>query len=258
MRTRIGETALACGELVSGPPLGRRGGRRRRQGWHLAAALATRARVESEQGEPFSSTDAHEALASAAGRRAPDAFPTSWNASPTWRATPTITKKRRGSLAPRTRCRQRMGACGSRSTTPTTRPRSRRCGAMGEDDFDAAWAEGAALSTKEAIAYAQRGRGERKRPTTGWGSLTPTELDVVRLVCEGMANKDIATRLFISPRTVQSHLTPRLHQARLHLPRTARARGGQTRLTCRRTHHRRRCGAYSAVQMAGWRASFWL
>jgi DNA-binding CsgD family transcriptional regulator len=37
--------------------------------------------------------------------------------------------------------------------------------------------------------------------------LTPTELDVVRLVSEGMANKDIATRLFISPRTVQTHLT---------------------------------------------------
>ena len=29
--------------------------------------------------------------------------------------------------------------------------------------------EGAALSTTEAIAYAQRGRGERKRPSSGWG-----------------------------------------------------------------------------------------
>ena len=48
--------------------------------------------------------------------------------------------------------------------------------AMGEKDFDTAWAEGAALSTEEAIAYAQRGRGQRKRPTSGWGSLTPTEL----------------------------------------------------------------------------------
>ncbi len=79
--------------------------------------------------------------------------------------------------------------------------------ALGQDDFDAAWTEGAALSTEEAIAYAQRGRGERKRPTSGWGSLTPMELDVVRLVREGLGNKDIGARLFISPRTVQTHLT---------------------------------------------------
>ena len=31
--------------------------------------------------------------------------------------------------------------------------------ALSEQDFDSAWAEGAALSTEEAIAYAQRGRG---------------------------------------------------------------------------------------------------
>ena len=79
--------------------------------------------------------------------------------------------------------------------------------ALGEKDFDSAWAEGAALSTEEAIAYAQRGHGERKRPTSGWASLTPTERDVVRLVSEGLANNDIATRLFVSPRTVQTHLT---------------------------------------------------
>ena len=79
--------------------------------------------------------------------------------------------------------------------------------ALGQSDFDAAWAEGAALSTEEAIAYAQRGRGERKRPTSGWGSLTPMENDVVRLVREGLGNKDIGARLFISPRTVQTHLT---------------------------------------------------
>jgi hypothetical protein len=38
---------------------------------------------------------------------------------------------------------------------------------LGENDFETAWAEGASLSTEEAIAYAQRGRGERKRPTSG-------------------------------------------------------------------------------------------
>lgn len=79
--------------------------------------------------------------------------------------------------------------------------------AMDASEFEEAWAEGAALSTEEAIAYAQRGRGERKRPSSGWASLTPAELDVVRLVSEGLGNKDIAQRLFVSPRTVQSHLT---------------------------------------------------
>jgi DNA-binding CsgD family transcriptional regulator len=78
---------------------------------------------------------------------------------------------------------------------------------MGDSDFDSALAEGAGLPLDEAIAYAQRGRGQRKRPTSGWGSLTPTELDVVRLVSEGLTNNDIATRLFVSPRTVQTHLT---------------------------------------------------
>ncbi|AYE97494.1 LuxR family transcriptional regulator [Mycobacterium paragordonae] len=78
---------------------------------------------------------------------------------------------------------------------------------LGQHDFDVAWAEGSALSVEEAIAYAQRGRGERKRPASGWGSLTPMELDVIGLVAEGLGNKEIGARLFISPRTVQSHLT---------------------------------------------------
>ena len=79
--------------------------------------------------------------------------------------------------------------------------------ALGGNDFDEAWTEGCSLSPEEAVAYAQRGRGERKCPATGWASLTQTERDVVRLVGEGLANKDIAARLFVSPRTVESHLT---------------------------------------------------
>jgi DNA-binding NarL/FixJ family response regulator len=68
-----------------------------------------------------------------------------------------------------------------------------RDAALGDKDFESASAEGAALSTEEAIAYAQRGHGERKRPTSGWASLTPTERDIVRLVSEGLANNDVAT-----------------------------------------------------------------
>jgi DNA-binding CsgD family transcriptional regulator len=79
--------------------------------------------------------------------------------------------------------------------------------AMGDNAFEAAFAEGSALSTAEAIAYARRGKGERRRPTMGWASLTPAERDVVRLVCDGLGNKEIAQRLLISPRTVQTHLT---------------------------------------------------
>lgn len=63
------------------------------------------------------------------------------------------------------------------------------------------------MSIEEAVAYALRGRGERKRAGSGWSSLTRAELDVVRLVSEGLGNKDVATRLFVSPRTVQAHLT---------------------------------------------------
>jgi DNA-binding CsgD family transcriptional regulator len=78
---------------------------------------------------------------------------------------------------------------------------------LGNEDFEDARAEGEALSIDEAITYAQRGRSERKRPSTGWESLTPAELNVVKLVSEGLPNKDIAARLFVSSRTVQAHLS---------------------------------------------------
>jgi DNA-binding CsgD family transcriptional regulator len=44
------------------------------------------------------------------------------------------------------------------------------------------------------------------RPAVGDRS-TPTERAVVDLVSEGLANKAVAAKLFISLRTVESHLT---------------------------------------------------
>jgi DNA-binding CsgD family transcriptional regulator len=79
--------------------------------------------------------------------------------------------------------------------------------ALGPIEFEKASQEGRELTLDDAVAYAQRGRGERKRPARGWPSLTPSETQIVACVQEGMTNSEIAKRLFISPRTVQSHLT---------------------------------------------------
>ncbi len=77
---------------------------------------------------------------------------------------------------------------------------------LGDDEFDAAWRQGAALLIEDAIEYVSRARGERKRPSAGWESLTPTEDRVVALVAEGLTNPQIAERLFIARGTVKVHL----------------------------------------------------
>ncbi len=178
-------------------------------GWIRGWALTIRARIEIEQCEfEQAEVDAHEALACFADLKA------YLGASNTFEYLAEIA---RTSGSHREAARLFGAAGGIRQRTGEIRLPFYQAGydasvealrnVMGDNDFDAAWAEGAALSTDEAIAYAQRGRGERKRPSSGWASLTPAELDVARLVSEGLGNKDIAQRLFVSPRTVQSHLT---------------------------------------------------
>ena len=52
-------------------------------------------------------------------------------------------------------------------------------------------------------------RGRRvshSRAQSGWPSLTPSELAVVDLVVEGLSNPQIGQRLYVSRRTVQTHL----------------------------------------------------
>jgi predicted ATPase/class 3 adenylate cyclase/DNA-binding CsgD family transcriptional regulator len=79
--------------------------------------------------------------------------------------------------------------------------------AIGNDAFDAAFADGHQLDENAAVAYAQRARGERKRPTTGWQSLTPTESDIVHLVAQGLTNKQIGQRLLMGAETVKTHIS---------------------------------------------------
>ena len=62
----------------------------------------------------------------------------------------------------------------------------------------------------------RRGRHvTHRRAQSGWLSLTPSERAVVDLVAEGLSNPQIGLRLYVSRRTVQTHLAHVF--ARLHI-----------------------------------------
>jgi DNA-binding CsgD family transcriptional regulator len=61
-----------------------------------------------------------------------------------------------------------------------------------------------------------RRRLKRARPDSGWEALTPTEVRVALLVTEGSSNPQIAELLFISPRTVQTHVSHILAKLGVH------------------------------------------
>ncbi|QLL06541.1 LuxR family transcriptional regulator [Mycobacterium vicinigordonae] len=202
------EAALACGDLTAA--------RRRADeavalvpGCHRVAALTARAFVGIAQGKSAQAErDAHEALAVATETqgylRVPDTLECLACLAAGGGSHPYAARLLGAADAIRQRTehiRFPMYQAGYDAVVTAVRE------SLGSSDFDTAWSEGSALSTEEAVAYAQRGRGERKRPASGWESLTPMELDVVRLVGEGLGNKEIGARLFVSPRTVQTHLT---------------------------------------------------
>jgi DNA-binding CsgD family transcriptional regulator len=95
---------------------------------------------------------------------------------------------------------------------------------LGEAGWDEALADGRAMSMEAAIEYAlSEERSSTATPSTTSeqplsstpdhpAGLTPREIEVLRLVASGMTNAQIAKELFVSPRTVETHLTSIYHK----------------------------------------------
>ncbi len=81
--------------------------------------------------------------------------------------------------------------------------------ALGAAKFEAEYAAGEHLSREAALRLALGGPddvdvdAEEKVET---GPLSKREVEVARLIAEGLGNKQIAARLFISERTVTTHV----------------------------------------------------
>jgi DNA-binding CsgD family transcriptional regulator len=87
---------------------------------------------------------------------------------------------------------------------------------LGEKVFAEAWAEGRAMTPEQVLAVQIPGtkpisEGPSTPPTkstpTYPAGLTSREVEVLRLVAQGLTDAQVAEQLVISPRTVNTHLT---------------------------------------------------
>ncbi|WP_327095436.1 AAA family ATPase [Nocardia vinacea] len=71
----------------------------------------------------------------------------------------------------------------------------------------ASWDSARAVARVRPYGIRRGVRGPRNRPKSGWAALTDTERKVATQVAEGLSNTDIAAQMFLSRRTIQSHVS---------------------------------------------------
>jgi DNA-binding CsgD family transcriptional regulator len=64
-----------------------------------------------------------------------------------------------------------------------------------------------ALARTRALGIRRSSREAHRESNFGWAALTATENRIAALVRDGLTNREIGTRLFVSPRTVQTHVS---------------------------------------------------
>ena len=74
------------------------------------------------------------------------------------------------------------------------------------EDLEASSWAGRVAAELRRLGVRRGARGTRRRPASGWASLTGSEQAVSRLVAEGLTNREVARRLHVSPHTVNTHL----------------------------------------------------
>lgn len=78
---------------------------------------------------------------------------------------------------------------------------------LGKEDLAAAWAEGRSMTPEQAVAALEQSAVESIAPSSPYlAGLTRREVEVLRLVAEGLTDAQVAEKLFISLRTVNAHL----------------------------------------------------